>query len=115
MILPERTFDPDNMNEPLSTVGSIEDLSIDYRLQNSIRMVLNKVELYDDKYDFFKESLKKEYSDIDRITSQIKIRETNLPVVPNIDLRCDPANKQLCKEYMTIEISSGGKKITMTR
>ena len=104
------------MNEPLSTVGSIDEiLSIDYRLNKQIRMVLNKVELYDDKYDFFKESLKKEYSDIDRITSQIAIRETNFPVVPIIDLRCDPANIQLCQGYMSIEISSGGKKITMTR
>ena len=53
-VLPKRRFDPDDMDDPLTTVGSVDQwFSIDYRQKKSVRMVLNKVELYDDKYDFF--------------------------------------------------------------
>jgi hypothetical protein len=43
-------------------------LLIDYRSTVVLNLHLNQVELFDDKYDFFKETLKLGYSEIERAT-----------------------------------------------
>lgn len=113
-VLPQRTFEPDNMGEPVNTISSVEEIfTIDYRLTKFVKLQLNNIELYDDKYDFFKESLKKSYSDIDRISTNFGFRE--LTNVLKQDLECDPENLDSCQGYVTIDIISSGKSVTITR
>lgn len=69
-LLPKSTFDPENRQEPVTTIGSTgEFLRIDYRLSKTVNIYLKSVELFDDKYDFFEETLKKKYAMISTTSS----------------------------------------------
>jgi hypothetical protein len=94
-------------------IGSIDEIvQIDYRLKKNLIVSLNNVELYDDKYDFFEETLKQKYSEIDKITTNFGLRDLS---DTEWDLICHPDALSYCEEYISILIFSSGDLITMKR
>jgi hypothetical protein len=67
-IIPRVQFDPENSKEPITFTGSLdESVTLDPSNRVIKNFIFKSVELYDDRWDFFKESLKISYADIDRV------------------------------------------------
>lgn len=66
IILPKRTFDPKNETDPVSLIANLDwSELLDHRQTRSLEVLLKQVNIYDEKVDFFSETLKSNYSEVD--------------------------------------------------
>ena len=111
MTVPQVAFDPENSKTPIEVVPNSERM-IDVNVGTSqVRTTYFKhVEIFDDRYDFVKESLKESYSEIDYSEIQSFQREPLNPL-------CDPVPvaPAFCYPYIVLQFKSGGRKITTKR
>jgi hypothetical protein len=68
IVLPRTQFDPLNSAEPISFKANLdENIFIDVTKRVVKNFNFKSVELVDDRWDFFDESLKMSYAEIDKI------------------------------------------------
>lgn len=108
--LPQISFDPENKDNPLFTLPTIE-----YKMTvNPAITIVNKIffqenEIYDDKLDFFSEKLKDSYASIDRIVEDSIQRG-------NEETNCDLSDtEKKCFPYARMIFESTGKKLVQKR
>lgn len=114
IILPKGSFDPENASQPISILGSLdESLYLQSKMRYAKDIRLKTVEVYDDKYDFFKETLNTRFAEVDTVKNLVTTR-------PNNSVFCDLAETDeaaalYCQPYVYINIRSGGKLVTIKR
>ena len=69
------SFNPKNPNSPLTAIVNLDDI-YNFDLENGILLTLNlqKIKIFDDRYDFIGSKLKAEYIEIEAISAKVKNR-----------------------------------------
>ena len=109
IIIPRVQFDPEDKNSPITFIGSIDqNIVLDPDNQLTKTMNFKNVEVFDDRWDFFKESLRISYAEVDQVKDQYIGRT-------QANLMCTNAPPQFCEPYLHVIVRSGGKFINIKR